>query len=205
MEIISQHKDLITPCFILDPRELVRSIHGYQTALNSHFEKSVIGYSVKTNSTPYCLKLAGENGAYAEVVSYDEYELVKLCGFDQRHIIYNGPMKSKETFLDAVMNGAIVNIETKRELLWLQELPQDRIFRVGIRLNINISRISPEDAEGDNDNSRFGFSDDTMEFADAIGLIKSLSNVVLDGLHIHRTAHSRSIRFYKNPLVMLVK
>lgn len=200
MERIKCCEDLITPCFILDKEELVKSICGYKTALNKNFGRWVIGYSVKTNSTPYCLKLAGENGAYAEVVSYDEYELVKLCGFDQRHIIYNGPMKSKETFLDAVMNGAIVNIETKRELLWLQELPQDRIFRVGIRLNINISRISPEDAEGDNDNSRFGFSDDTMEFADAIGLIKSLSNVVLDGLHIHRTAHSRSIRFYKKSI-----
>lgn len=200
MERIKCCEDLITPCFILDKEELVKSICGYKTALNKNFGRWVIGYSVKTNSTPYCLKLAGENGAYAEVVSYDEYELVKLCGFDQRHIIYNGPMKSKETFLDAVMNGAIVNIETKRELLWLQELPQDRIFRVGIRLNINISRISPEDAEGDNDNSRFGFSDDTMEFADAISLIKSLSNVVLDGLHIHRTAHSRSIRFYKKSI-----
>ena len=183
MERIKCCEDLITPCFILDKEELVKSICGYKTALNKNFGRWVIGYSVKTNSTPYCLKLAGENGAYAEVVSYDEYELVKLCGFDQRHIIYNGPMKSKETFLDAVMNGAIVNIETKRELLWLQELPQDRIFRVGIRLNINISRISPEDAEGDNDNSRFGFS-----------------NVVLDGLHIHRTAHSRSIRFYKKSI-----
>lgn len=200
MERISQYEDLITPCFILNTEELVRSIHGYQNALNNCFEKSIIGYSVKTNSIPYCLNLAGKEGAYAEVVSYDEYELAKLCGFEQKHIIYNGPMKSKETFLEAVMNGAIVNIETKRELEWLQELPQNKVFRVGIRLNINISYISPEDADVDNDNSRFGFSDDTMEFADAISVIRTLSNVVLEGLHIHRTAHSRSLRFYKKSI-----
>jgi diaminopimelate decarboxylase len=167
-----------TPCFVLNVDKALCNIIGFKTALINRFKNNILGYSVKTNSFPGWLDIVKDNGGYAEVVSYDEYELVKLCGFDQRHIIYNGPMKSKETFLDAVMNGAIVNIETKRELLWLQELPQDRIFRVGIRLNINISRISPEDAEGDNDNSRFGFSDDTMEFADAIGLIKSLSNVV---------------------------
>lgn len=200
MEQINLYKDLDTPCFILDTEEFNRSIHGYQDALKSYFERSIIGYSVKTNSVPYCMKLAGEKGAYAEVVSHDEYQLARLCGFDQKHIIYNGPMKSKETFLDAVVNGAIVNIETKRELGWLQELPQSANFRVGIRLNINVSYISQEDADGDNDNSRFGFSDQTMEFADAINLIKTLPNVKLDGLHIHRTVHSRSIRFYQNSI-----
>lgn len=197
MERIDRYKDLVTPCFILDTEELSRSVRGYQDALESHFERFVIGYSVKTNSTPYCMKLAGEEGAYAEVVSHDEYELARLCGFDRKRIIYNGPMKSKETFLDAVVNGSIVNIDTKRELAWLQELPRDKDFRVGIRLNINVSHVSPEDADGDLDNSRFGFSDTTTEFADAIGLIKALPNVTLDGLHIHRTVHSRSIRFYK--------
>lgn len=197
---IDQYKSLVTPCFILDAEELSRSVRGYRDALESNFERSIIGYSVKTNSTPYCMKLAGEWGAYAEVVSHDEYELVRLCGFDRKRIIYNGPMKSKKTFLDAVVNGSIVNIDTKRELAWLRELPRDKPFRVGIRLNINISRISPEDADGDCDDSRFGFSDDTTEFSDAVGLIKALPNVTLDGLHIHRTAHSRSIRFYEKTL-----
>lgn len=193
-------KDLQTPCFILDEEELAKSVKGYQDALKSNFERSIVSYSVKTNSVPACMKLAGEMGAYAEVVSHDEWELARLCGFDQQHIVYNGPMKSKETFLDAVEHGAIVNIETKRELEWLKELPNNGSYRVGIRLNINISYVSPEDADGDNDNSRFGFSDETNEFADAVALIGKLPNVELAGLHIHRTAHSRSIRFYKQSI-----
>ena len=200
MEPINLYKDLKTPCFVLDEAELGRSVKGFQEALKSRFENSIVGYSVKTNSTPYCLHLAREMGAYAEVVSYDEYELAKLCGSDQKHIIYNGPMKSKETFLDAVENGTIVNIETKRELGWLFDLPDDKEFSVGIRLNINISEVSLEDAEGNNDNSRFGFSDDTCEFSDAIHFITTLSNVSLAGLHIHRTAHSRSLNFYRNSI-----
>ncbi|MDO4512392.1 MAG: diaminopimelate decarboxylase, partial [Bacteroidales bacterium] len=153
-----------------------------------------------TNSVPACMRLAGEMGAYAEVVSHDEYELALLCGFKKCNIIYNGPMKSKATFLDAIIGGAIVNIETKRELNWLAELPKDGKYSVGIRLNINISKISPEDADGENDNSRFGFSDETEEFADAINRIAMLENVSLAGLHIHRTAHSRSVRFYQNSI-----
>ena len=203
-------KNLQTPCFILDKEELEKSVKGYHDALKSNFKRSIVGYSVKTNSVPACMKLAGEMGAYAEVVSHDEWELARLCGFDRQHIVYNGPMKSKETFLDAVEHGAIVNIETKRELEWLKELDAQVLddvqkYKVGIRLNINISHVSPEDADGENDNSRFGFSDETNEFADAVALISQMQNVELAGLHIHRTAHSRSIRFYKQSIEFACK
>lgn len=197
MEPIKSMNSLHTPCFILDAKELERSVKGFQKALDNNFSCSIVGYSVKTNSVPNCMKLAGEMGAYAEVVSYDEYELALLCGFEKNRIVYNGPMKSKATFIEAIENGAIVNIETKRELEWLEELQPNKQYSVGLRLNVNISHVSPEDADGENDNSRFGFSDETSEFEDAIKKIESLEHVRLAGLHIHRTSHSRSIRFYK--------
>lgn len=191
------YKQLETPCFVFDEEELRRSVVGFQTALEKHFHAPVVGYSVKTNSTPYCMQKAMEMGAWAEVVSSDEYELALKCGCKKGKIIYNGPMKSKETFIDAVEHGAIVNIETKRELVWLKELDKDCDARVGLRLNTNISHVSLSDADGDDDNSRFGFSDETNELNDAINYIASLPNVSLTGLHIHRTAHSRSVRFYR--------
>lgn len=200
MEQTNLYKQLETPCFVLDEEELRRSVIGFQIALRSHFNDIVVGYSVKTNSVPYCVHKALELGAYAEVVSHDEYELVLLCGFPKDKIIYNGPMKSKVTFIDAVEHGAIVNIETKRELGWLKELDKNRNARVGLRLNINISHVSPSDADGDDDNSRFGFSDETNEFKDAVDYISTMPNVSLTGIHIHRTAHSRSVRFYKQSI-----
>ena len=200
MEPIRSTKDLKTPCYILDVAELEKSICGFKSALSQNFSNSIVGYSVKTNSIPYCMRLASHYGAYAEVVSHDEFELARLCGFSLDHIIYNGPMKSKETFIEAISNGAIVNIETKRELSWLDELPKDKQFNVGLRLNINISHVSPEDADGEDDDSRFGFSDFTVEFSDAVNKICLMENIRLSGFHIHRTAHSRSIRFYMNSI-----
>ena len=96
------------------------------------------------------------------------------------------------------MNGAVVNVETHREIAWLKELPADGHYKVGIRLSVNISDISPEDAEGENDFSRFGFNDVTEEFSNALEAIRSIPQVRLAGLHIHRTSHSRSVRFYQN-------
>lgn len=197
---MEQIKRLQTPCFLLDQEELTRSITRFRDALQSHFQQVVIGYSVKTNSLPYCLSLAKKNGCHAEVVSYDEYNLALKCGFEKNRIVYNGPLKNQETFLDAIQNGAVVNIETKRELEWLKYLSKDKLFHIGIRLNINISKVSPEDADGENDNSRFGFSDETEEFKDALSYIATFPNIKLTGLHIHRTAHSRSIRFYQNSI-----
>lgn len=199
MEQIDLYK-LSTPCFILDEAELKRSIDGFTQTLQKRFSQSIVGYSVKTNSLPYALHVANEMGTYAEVVSFDEYHLALKCGFSKDHIIYNGPMKSKETFLDAICHHARVNIETKRELEWLKELPLDQHFEVGIRLNVNISKVSMPDADGENDNSRFGFSDETEDFVQAIIFIRDLPNVMLAGLHIHRTTHTRSVDFYRHSI-----
>lgn len=198
--MLNEYYSLPTPCFILDETEFRRGVYGFSNALRERFARAEIGYSVKTNSLPYAMRLAGNLGCMAEVVSYDEYELACLCGFNPDRIIYNGPMKSKETFLEAIKGGAVVNLETKRELEWLKELPPDGKFNIGIRLNINISHVSPEDADGVDDNSRFGFSDESGEFAEAIQYIDSLSNINLAGLHIHRTTHSRSPHFYERSI-----
>lgn len=188
--------EFTTPCFILDEAEFESGVAGFRRALEERFGKVAVGYSVKTNSLPYALTLAHRYGCRAEVVSHDEYRLARLCGYSPCEIIYNGPMKSWETFHEAVAGGATVNIETKRELGWLDRLPEGRVHDVGLRLNINISHVSPDDAEGDDDNSRFGFSDETTEFSDALNFITSRPKLRLAGLHIHRTAHSRSPRFY---------
>ncbi len=192
--------DLHTPCYIFDESEFERGITSFKAALDAKFAKTAIGYSVKTNSLPYALKQAHSIGCKAEVVSHDEYRLARLCGYAPNEIIYNGPMKSWDTFHEAVEGGAIVNIEAKRELCWLDKLPEGKVYNIGLRLNINISHVSPMDADGDDDNSRFGFSDETDEFKDALQFIASRPKLRLAGLHIHRTAHSRSPRFYENSI-----
>ena len=182
----------------MDEAEFKNGITQFYSALHQRFDKAIVGYSVKTNSLPYALAKAKEHQCFAEVVSDDEFELALECGYPVSQIIFNGPMKSKPRFLEAIQSGAIVNIETHREIEWLAELPNDKLYNVGIRVSVNISEVSPQDADGDNDFSRFGFNDSTPELANAIAAIQSLSQVRLSGIHIHRTSHSRSLRFYQS-------
>lgn len=189
---------LKTPCFLFNLKEFHRSVSEFKTALNKNFERTIVGYSIKTNSLPYLIAEANRSGCYAETVSYDEYELAIRCGFPTDRIIYNGPLKSKQSFLKVITDGGIVNIETKRELEWLKDLPGNETYNIGLRININISKVSPEDTNVDNDNSRFGFSEESGELDDAIRFVRGLTNIRLAGVHIHRTSPTRSPRFYYN-------
>lgn len=187
---------LETPAYIVKKEVLVETIELFQKSLNKYFKKNIFSYSLKTNSMPYILDCVRMAGGYAEVVSKDEYELAKLAGFEIDRIVYNGPLKSKETFLEAIVNGAVVNIETSREIDWLGELPENKLFAVGIRANIDLAVISPEDAKENEDYSRFGFTIENGELKKAIFEIAKYKNVSLTGLHVHRTTLSRSVEVY---------
>lgn len=190
-------KDLITPAYILNDSVLENSIDEIICSLSNNFKKSIFSYSLKTNSLPYILYKIKEKNGYAEVVSSDEYELAKLIGFSLDKIIYNGPLKTKETFLESILGGAIVNIETKNEIEWLSDLPKEKIFQIGIRINIDLAVIAPNDSKLNEDYSRFGFSVESGEFEEAFNKINRYGNIKLSGLHAHRTTLTRSISVYE--------
>lgn len=187
-----------TPCYIIEEKELDRSLSGFKLALASYFSHYIPSYSVKTNSLPYVLKKACRYGYYAEVVSDDEYKLALCCGFKKDKIVFNGPQKSKELFLDALLGGAMVNIETFREIDWLENLQSNEVYDVGLRMNINISSISPADQNNESDDSRFGFSCESGDFKTAIDRLKKLNNIRINRIHLHRTSRTRSVSFYSN-------
>lgn len=51
-----------------------------------------VAYSCKTNPAPEFLRLARENGLWAEVISREELEWVLANRFDAASIVYNGPV-----------------------------------------------------------------------------------------------------------------
>lgn len=188
--------ELESPCFIFNTGVYNENAVSFSNALKRHFNSHIIGVSVKTNALPYMLCMAKEFGYYAEVVSHDEYELALLCGFEKSRIIYNGPMKSKTTFIDAALHGAIINIETHREIDWLQELPSDRTYKIGIRINVNLTNFSAED-DPEHTDSRFGFSYESGDFVEVYKRLISFPHIKVNGLHIHRHSNTRSLLFYR--------
>ena len=190
--------ELETPYYCIDEKKLNHNLFSMKEALNNNFKNWIIGYSFKTNSLPWILNYIKTNGCFAEVVSYDEYELAAIMGFDKNKIIYNGPMKSKKTFIHALENNCIVNIDTWREIEWLTELNPERSYKIGIRINFDIEKDCPGESACGNEGGRFGFCVENKQFYEAIKSLKLIKNIKVSGIHLHTSSKTRSLEIYKS-------
>lgn len=186
-----------TPYFLIDEKELEKNLLKLKEALSQNWDNFVIGYSFKTNALPYLLNYMKQKGCYAEVVSEDEYMLAGKVNYDKKKIIYNGPVKGKETFLKAVSEGAVVNIDSNREIRWLEELEKGRSYSIGIRINFDLEHYCPGETSSGSEESRFGFCYENGELEKVIKRIKEMENIQIRGIHLHNSTKTRSIKVYK--------
>lgn len=186
-------EELRTPCYIIHKEELERGIALLKRSLADNWDRSIVGYSFKTNALPWALLEMKKAGFYAEVVSEDEYELAERLGFS--HIIYNGPVKGKTSFLRALQSGAIVNLDAERELDWLEEAGLTDVT-VGLRVNFNLEAVCPGETSAAAEGSRFGFSYEKGALKRALERLERMG-VPLSGLHLHVGSKTRSVAIYR--------
>lgn len=192
--------EMKTPYFLISKEKLQNNINDFINALELLWPNSYLSYSVKTNSLPWILQYLNDNGLFAEVVSYEEYQLALKCGFSDDAIVFNGPIKTEEAFKQAIRSGSIVNIDSKRELEWIKNIQvKDGIHNVGLRINPDPVIFEENDIEYTSDGFRFGFSEANNELADAINILRK-QNIKI-GLHLHCNSITRS----KNVYVALAK
>ena len=180
--------------FLINKKELDNNINDCQHALKSIWPNSQLSYSVKTNSLPWLLEYLHSKNVYAEVVSDEEYRLALKCGFNDKQIIYNGPIKGHDLFIRALQKGAIVNIDSKNDLKLINEIDKPLESNIGIRVNPNPKIFDKNDIEYVEDGFRFGFSDDNEELEQAIKIVQTKSDSV--GLHLHCNSITRSKEVY---------
>lgn len=191
------YNELSTPCFVVNKQILDGGISLLTSSLEKYWNNYIVGYSFKTNSLPWLVNYVKQKGFYAEVVSDDEYLLARLMNYEDDKVIYNGPIKSRETFLQAMNFGCIVNVDTKREIEWLNELPKNKSYKVGVRINFDIESACPTESACGDEGGRFGFCYENGEFKKAIDSINSIENVSVSGIHLHCSSKTRSLNVYK--------
>lgn len=189
-------KEINTPCYVINKDVLCAVAKKTRDEIIKFFPGAIISYSVKTNYHPYILDCLNKCGFWAEVVSEEEYYLVKKLFTKPSHIVYNGPVKAKTSFLDAIRNGCIVNLDSYKEIEWLYDLPKDKKYKVGLRVNYSLADYSDE-YKNVHSNSRFGFSINNSSFEEAINRIKRCGNIEVNVLHMHRGGTSKSYETYR--------
>lgn len=187
-----------TPYFIIDKQYLDHQVGLLKRALTDYWPNAIVGYSYKTNSLPWVVSYMKQQGFYAEVVSDDEYFLAKkVIGYESSRIVYNGIAKTQDTFVEAIRNGAIVNIDSQRELLWLESLSDDgKEYGIGIRANFDLESFCPNESACGEEGGRFGFCVENGEFEKALSRILDMPNIRVAGLHLHCSSKTRSLNIY---------
>lgn len=184
-----------TPYYVIHKKDLDDNFDKLKKALEKHWGNYIIGYSYKTNALPWIIKHFDQLGCYAEVVSEDEYELAKLIGVNPSSIIYNGPIKTQKSFQEALNNGCIVNIDSQREIDWLDGVPQG-VRKVGVRVNFDIEKKCPGQSQCPTEGGRFGFCYENGEFAKVIEVLKR-KDTKISGIHLHTSSKSRGLDIYR--------
>lgn len=191
------YNELKTPCFIIDESELKDNIENLHEALKRTWNNYIIGYSYKTNSLPWIINYIKNMKCYAEVVSDCEYMLAKRIGYNEKNIIFNGPNKGKDIFIKALKNGSIINIDSFREISWLEEEQFEFEMKIGIRINFDLENKCPNETAMGCEGGRFGFSLETNEFNEAICRVNNIKNVKVVGIHMHNSTKTRSLNIYR--------
>lgn len=197
----SKTEQLQTPYFVIDEPILNHYYDMLVESLSSNWNNYLIGYSFKTNSLPWLVSYVKKRGAYAEVVSEDEYSLAKYMGYNDDEIIYNGPYKCKQSFCNVLLSGGIVNLDSMQEIRWLTslvDLHPDKTFSVGIRVNFNLEKMCPGETTMGEVSGRFGFCYETGKLAQALGILRNIPNVSVTGLHLHSSSKSRSVNIFRS-------
>lgn len=193
---------LPTPYFYMREQDLEQDVSLLLDSLRANWGEGnfLCGYSVKTNSLPWLLQFMGRHGLRAEIVSATEYALAKRLGFSEDNMIYNGPVKTRDSFRAVLLGGGIVNLDSSEELIWMEELSSSfpkRSFEVGLRVNFDLEALCPGETMMGTVGGRFGFCLENGRLKQAIGRLHRLPNVRVAGLHLHNTSQTRTLHIYR--------
>ena len=190
-----------TPYFVINEPILQQYYDMLTDSLSQNWGNFLIGYSFKTNSLPWLVSFVKKRGAYAEVVSQDEYDLAKYLGYPDKEIIYNGPYKGKESFCNVLLAGGIVNLDSMQEIQWLTDLVRKydtHTFKIGIRVNFNLEKMCPGETTMGEVSGRFGFCYETGKFAHTLHILQGIPQISIVGLHLHSSSKSRSVNVFRS-------
>ncbi len=167
-------------------------------AFKQYYGNTLLGYSYKTNYTPYLCKLAKDLGAYAEVVSFMEYQIAKKIGYADEKVFFNGPFKEYSELKIALNGGVMVNVDNLQELRTIIAIAKEenKTYRIGVRCNFQIE---------ENKDSRFGIDVTSAEFQTILQEQKSANNIEIVGVHCHFSTSKRSLESFRERTKILLQ
>jgi diaminopimelate decarboxylase len=161
-------------------------------------------YAMKANSNLAVIRLFGEMGAGADIVSVGEMRRALAAGIPARRIIYSGVGK-KATELMAALQAGVgqINVESSAELETLNAVAG----QLGVKADITI-RVNPDIDAGTHEKittgrkeNKFGIDIDLAR--DAFALAGRLPNLRVVGAAMHIGSQLTSLEPYRAAIVRM--
>ncbi len=177
-----------TPVYVFDEETLRSRCRSFVNEFRKLYPASQVLYSSKAYINPALAKIFQEEGLGLDVVSGGELAVVRHAGFPLEKVYFHGNNKTAQELSEAVEQGiGRVVVDNFHEIELLNHIASE----AGITQDILI-RVSPGidphthvyTTTGILD-SKFGFSIETGDAAQAIRQALAASNLRLKGLHFH--------------------
>src|SRR5262245_25140213 len=164
--------------------------------------KASVCYAMKANSSLAVIRLFGELGAGADIVSVGEMQRALAAGIPGRRIIYSGVGKKASELMAALQAGVgQINVESSAELETLNAVAA----QLGVTADITI-RVNPDVDAGTHakittgrKENKFGIDIDLAR--EAFALADRLPNLNVVGVAMHLGSQLTSLEPYRSAIV----
>ncbi|HIQ31052.1 MAG TPA: diaminopimelate decarboxylase [Aquifex aeolicus] len=194
VSLVELARRLGTPLYVYSASYIRDRVRAYTRS----FPKALVCYAVKSNFNPHIIRVAGEEGAGADIVSGGELVAALKGGIDPSKIVYAGVGKTIPELELAVEKDILMfNVESRDELYILNEIGGKigKKAKIAIRVNPDIRpETHPYIATGMKE-SKFGVDFETAK--EEYRLAKELKNLEVVGIHCHIGSQILDVSPYK--------
>ncbi len=202
VSIRSLAEEFGTPLYVYSASYIRDRIRVYRRA----FPDALVCYAVKANFNPEVIRVAGEEGAGADIVSGGELIAALRGGISPDRIVYAGVGKTVSELKLAVERDILMfNVESEDELYLLDSIAGSlgKKARVAVRVNPDVDpRTHPYVATGLR-KSKFGVDFETARRD--FRLARELKNLEVVGIHCHIGSQLLDVSPYREAVQKLVQ
>ena len=191
-----------TPLYVYSASYIRERIRAYQKA----FSGALVCYAVKANFNPEVVRVAGEEGAGADIVSGGELVAALKGGIDPSRIVYAGVGKTVPELELAIEKEILMfNVESRDELYVLDEIAGrlGKRARIAIRVNPDVDPKTHPYISTGMKKSKFGVDFETAR--EEYRLARELKNLEVVGIHCHIGSQLLDVSPYREAVQKVVE
>ncbi len=196
-------REVGTPFYLYSHRTLINHYRNFEKALSGL--EHLVCYAYKANSNLALCKVLAEEGCGADAVSAGEIIKALQAGVPPEKIVFNGNGKTaKEMELALQSNILMFNVDSRPELLLLNEVAGKTGKKAGIALRVNPDidpQTHPHIATGLKE-SKFGF--EFSRVIEGYKLAQSLKHIEVVGIHMHIGSQITTVKPFVEALKKIV-